>query len=806
MSRHGHRNTFLKETSSSPNILRTMSFAGFNNVGDDRADEDSFGDDAPRKSSIKDDRGDNDEPFLDGPDEDSLTTPLKPRKGRNSIIGAQRVASFGQQRNRTPSTSVSINFAMGISRVASMSGRTSPIVENDAMDVDPASPKTPVRPSSNRTPLEPIMNDLQIVDRVIGSARPCTPIFGESSAATACSPSVSGELSAVSARPPPAFGGSSSFSARPGRAQRAANTQVENGSLGYSNMGSPRPKGRSLRASFDDGQTRPTMPQLSFGSFQSEASSHQSDIGDRQSFDMNRDSMRSVMTGYTSPSPFGSISSIGSVLPPGSAVPTWTPAEDRFLLDCYEKYKSCGSYAPFSVSATRPPPYQATKIVRKQAIAFWNIYNNQPAKHQLELWVGPPCEGTMKWIETGSKWLHDKVSTQKRINQIAQGIVQPSSTSELENMFSSSDAKSLSLGGSIPLRAIAVASPSSRDRPSDSLSMPPPPLPLTASRNIEMQIGTRLRTSVEASSLPSSYRAPGASAAVLGRAVKSLGRASGGVASQSSMVGASIGHSRQSQSLSAATGSRALDAALSFGPPLSSVKGKKRNRDEDSADAEFAQRQNRARGHTFSSAPLADESLRNLSSFRPRGLNFAAEPNVGDGNNHEPCVNPSATFSATNSGDGNSLEPRVNLSATFHEMARETARRDRETVWTPELRRAEAKYRSPRRELALETIRALGDEPLPGVGPSEMHHLLDMDLVEENNEVEMYCRGLRRRAEIQEHHLRQRIRSQTPAENRAALQAVNADNISRLDEEVARREQSNLPSTHGDSFDGTRML
>lgn len=770
-----------------------MSFAGFNNnVDNDRADEDTFGDDAPQKSSINDDRGGNEGPFLDGPDEDSMTTPLKPRKGRNSIIGAQRVASFGQQRNRTPSTSVSTNFAMGINRVSSMGGRTSPIVENDAMDVDPASPKTPVRPSSNRTPLEPIMNDLQIVDRANDSARPSTPRFAESSAATV--------------HLPPAFADSSTFSTRACSAPRPANTQVENSSLGYSNMGSPMPKDRSLRASFDDGQTRPMLPQSSFGSFQSEASSHQSDIGDRQSFDMKRDSMRSVMTGYTSPSPFGSISSVGSVLPSGSAVPTWTPSEDRFLLDCYEKYKSCGSFAPFSVSATRPAPYQVTKIVRKQAIAFWNIYNDQPAKHQLELWIGLPCGGTMKWIETGSKWRHDKVSTQKRINQIAQGIVQPSSTSELENMFSSSDAKSLSLGGSIPLGAIVVAAPSSRDCRSDSLSMPPPPLPLTASRNIEMQIGTGLRTSVEASSLPSSYCAPGTSAAILGLAVKSLGRASGGVASQSSMVGASIGHSRQSQSLSAATGSRALDAALSFGPPLSSIKGKKRSRDEDSAEAEFAQRQNRARGHTFSSAPLADESLRNLSSFRPRGLNFAAEPNVGEGNNHEPRVDPSATFSAPNSGEGNNLEPRVNLSATFHEMARETARRDRETVWTPELRRAEAKYRSPRRELAPETIRALGDEPLPGLNPSEMHHLLDMDLVEENNEVEMYGRGARRRAESQERRLRQRIRSQTPAENRAALQAVTAENISRHDEEVARREQSNLPSAHGDSFDGTRML
>ena len=789
-----------------PKYSKTMSFAGTNNVDNDRTDEDSIGDDTPQKSRINDDRGGNDGPFLDGPGEDSMTTPLKPRKGRNSIIGAQRVASFGQQRNRTPSTSVSTNFAMGINRVFSMSGRTSPIVENDAMDVDSASPKTPVRPSSSRTPLEPIMNDLQIADRVNGSARPSTPIFGELPAAMARPPLVSGDLSDVSARPPAAFGDSSTFSARLGSAPRAANTEIENGSLGHYNMGSPMPKGRSLRASFDDGQTRPTMPQSSFGSFQSEASSHHSDIADRQSFDLNRDSMRSVMTGYTSPSPFGSISSVGSVLPPGSALPSWTPAEDRFLLDCYEKYKSCGSYAPFSVSATRPPPYQATKIVRKQAVAFWNIYNDQPAKHQLELWIGHPCPGTMKWIETGSKWLHDKVSTQKRINKIAQGIVQPSSTSELENMFSSSDAKPLSLGESIPLGAIAVSAPSSRDRRCDSLSMPPPPLPLTASRNIEMQIGTGLRTSVETSSLPSSYRAPGASAAVLGRAFKSLGRASGGVASQSSMVGASIGHSRQSQSLSAATGSLALDAALSFGPPLSSVKGKKRSRDEDSADAEFAQRQNRARGHTFSSAPLADESLRNLSRFRPRGLNFATEPNVGDGNSHEPRVNPSATFSTPNSGDGNNLEPRANLSATFHEMARETARRDRETVWTPELRRAEARYRSPRRELAPETIRALGDEPLPGVGPFEMQHLFDMDLVEENNEVEMYGRRARRRDEIQERHLRQRIAAQTPAENRAALEAVNAENISRHDEKIARREQSNLPSGHGNSFDGTRML
>ena len=753
-----------------------MSFAGFtNNVGNGGSGQHPFsddpcGDDAPQKSSINDDRGGNDEPFLGGPDDDSTTTPLKPRKGRNSIIGAQRVASFGQQRNRTPSTSVSNNFAMGINRVSSVGGRTSPIVENDAMDIDPASPKTPVRPSSNRTPLEPIMNDLQIADRVNGWPGPSTPVFRESPAATA--------------RPPPAFGDSSTVLARPDSAPRPANTQVEGGPFGYSNVGFPMPKVRSLRASFDNGQARPMMPQSSFGSFQSEASSHQSDIGDRQFFDMNLDSMRSVMTGYTSPSPFGSISSVGSVLPPGSAVPTWTPAEDRFLLDCYEKYKSCGSYAPFSVSATRPPPYQATKIVRKQAIAFWNIYNDQPAKHQLELWIGLPREGTMKSIETGSKWVHDKVSTQKRIQQIAQGIVQPSSTRELENMFSSSDANSLSMGGTIPLGSMGVAAPSGRNRRSDSLSMPPPPLP-TASRNVEMQIGMGVRTSVETSSLPSSYRAPGASAAVLDRAVKSLGRASGGAASQSSMVGASIGHSRQSQSLSAATGSHALDAALPFGPPLSSVKGKKRSRDEDSAEAEFAQRQNRARGHTFSSAPLADESQRNLSSFRPRGLNFAAEPNGGDGNN---------------------LEARVNLSATFHEMAREAARRDGETVWTPELRRAEAKYRSPRRALAPETIRALGDEPLPGVDPSEMHHLLDMDLVEENNEVEMYGRGARRLAEIQELRLRQRIRSQTPAENHAALQAVNAENVSRHDEEVARREQSNLPSVHSDSFDGMSML
>lgn len=799
-----------------------MSFADFtNNIdnggsGQHPFSDDPVGDDAPQKSIINDYRGDNDEPFLDGPDEDSMTTPLKPRKGRNSILGAQRAASFGQQRNRTPSTCVSNNFAMGINRVSSIGGRTSPIVENGAMDVDPASPKTPVRSSSNRTPLEPIMNDLQIADRVNGSARPSTPVFGESSSATARPPPVSEDFSIVSARPP-AFGDTSSVLPRPGSAPRPANTLVEGGSFGYSTIGSPKLKSCSLRASFDDGNNRPMVPLLSFGSFQSEASSHQSDIGDRQSFDMNRDSMRSIMTGYTSPSPFGSISSVGSVLPPGSAVPTWTPAEDRFLLDCYEKYKSCGSYAPFHVSASRPPPYQATKIVRKQAIAFWNIYNDQPAKHQLELWIDLPREGTMKWIETGSKWLHDKVSTQKRINQIVQGIVQPSSTSELEDMFSSSDVKSLSLGGSIPLGAIAVAAPSSRTRRSDSLSMPPPPLPLTASRNIEMQIGSGLRTSVEASSLPSSYRAPGASAAILGRAVKSLGRAFGGVASQSSKVGASIGHSRQSQSLSAATGSHALDTALSFGPPLSSVKGKKRSRDEDSAEAELTQRQNRARGHTFSSASLADESVRNLSSFRPRGLNFASDPdgqpNNDDGNNQGPRVNLSATFfepsgaaGQKDGGGGNNLEPRVNLSATFHEMARETARRDVETVWTPELRRAEAKYRSPRRALAPETIRALGDEPLPGVDPSEMHHLLDMDLVEENNEVEMYGRGARRRAEIQERRLRQRIRSQTPAENRAALQAVNAENISRYDEEVAHREQSNLPSKHGDSFDGTRML
>ena len=216
--------------------------------------------------------------------------------------------------------------------------------------------------------------------------------------------------------------------------------------------------------------------------------------------------------------------------------------------------------------------------------------------------------------------------------------------------------------------------------------------------------------------------------------------------------------------------------------------------------------------------------MRNLSSFRPRGLNFASEsdgqpsgaagqPNSGDGNNQGSRANLSATFSEPdgavgqpNGGDGNNLEPRVNLSATFHEMARETARRDRETLWTPELRRAEATYRTSRTELAPETRRALGDEPLPGVDPSEMHHLLDMDLVEENNEVEMYGRGARRRAEIQERRLRQRIRSQTPAENRAALQAVNAENISRHDEEVARREQSNLPSAHGDSFNGTRMF
>ena len=235
------------------------------------------------------------------------------------------------------------------------------------------------------------MNDLHIADRVNGSPRPFTPVFGgESSSATARLPSVSGDFSVVSARPPPAFGDSSSALARPGSAPRPANTLVKGDSFGYSSMGSPIPKGLSLHASFDDGQNRPMMPLSSFGSFQSEASSHRSDIGDRQSFDMNRDSMRSIMTGYTSPSPFGSISSVGSVLPPGSAVPTWTPAEDRFLLDCYEKYKSCGSYAPFHVSATRPPPYQATKIVRKQAIAFWNIYNDQPAKHQLERWIGLP--------------------------------------------------------------------------------------------------------------------------------------------------------------------------------------------------------------------------------------------------------------------------------------------------------------------------------------------------------------------------------------------------------------------------------
>ena len=82
-----------------------------------------------------------------------------------------------------------------------------------------------------------------------------------------------------------------------------------------------------------------------------------------------------------------------------------------------------------------------------------------------------------------------------------------------------------------------------------------------------------------------------------------------GVALQSSIVRASIGHSRQWQSLSAATGTHSLDAALSFVLPLSSIKGKKRSRDGSSAEVEFAQRQNSARGHTSSSAPLADESL-----------------------------------------------------------------------------------------------------------------------------------------------------------------------------------------------------
>lgn len=90
-------------------------------------------------------------------------------------------------------------------------------------------------------------------------------------------------------------------------------------------------------------------------------------------------------------------------------------------------------------------------------------------------------------------------------------------------MFSSSDTNPLSLEGYIPVGSIEVAVPLGRDRRSDSLSMPPPPLPTTTLRSVEMQIGMGLRTSIAAFSLLFSYRAPAALAAVLGRAVMSLG-------------------------------------------------------------------------------------------------------------------------------------------------------------------------------------------------------------------------------------------------------------------------------------------
>ena len=325
----------------------------------------------------------------------------------------------------------------------------------------------------------------------------------------------------------------------------------------------------------------------------------------------------------------------------------WTHDEDRYIIEMYDKCLNHGMTGIVYLSqSTHAPPKSIVKIVTRNAIAFWNIANfansesfgtineelpkqRLPTRMELAEWVPEPEE--MQWVATGSLWRHNQKSTQMRLSKlvadrfkgaIASGRFDKSDESvrslgvdatdepnkskafkgvhasiipadkagaSLANMFSMSDSASAASGSSIPLGSTSGELVSISPRRAVN-SMGPPPVRIRGEpRNVEMQIGAGIRTFVAPSSLPGSFRASGASPAVLGRVVKSLRGVPGDLASSNASAGVTTGHTRQAQSLSVASGSRAMGSSFAFGPPLSSVKGKKRSR-EESADTEFDHR------------------------------------------------------------------------------------------------------------------------------------------------------------------------------------------------------------------------